>query len=139
MKVLFLDVDGVLKIHTPLSKVDDYEISNVMMERVAKIVSSTGCVVCVTSTWRLYKDAYNSLRRQLYAYGIKPVYRTESLPYSLRSKEIEEWLDRHNVVNYAVVDDDADAMVDSDRFFRTSYSFGLDDSLVDMIIESLVK
>jgi len=107
MKVLFLDVDGVLncmgcKVKTP----SGFKfVETVFLERVKKIVDETGCVVVLSSTWRhgfydLQRGIENSvdardyilLKDKLSDYGVEIYSHTPELREYHRGTEILEWL-----------------------------------------------
>lgn len=117
MKVIFLDIDGVLK--------DDYynaEFQDECFERLKKIVDATDAIIILTSSWRInywkfvendYQtnnekilDLYNHFEK----YGLKVSGRTDyterSGPAS-RPYEIRKWLaDKEDVENFCIIDDD---------------------------------
>ncbi len=117
MKVIFLDIDGVLK--------DDYynaEFQDECFKRLKMIVDATGAIIILTSSWRInywkfvendYQtdnkkilDLYNHFEK----YGLKVSGRTDyterSGPVS-RPYEIRKWLaDKEDVENFCIIDDD---------------------------------
>ena len=54
MKVIFLDIDGVLNCGTTteLTKTGDRFVENKFIERLKKIVDETGAKVVLSSDWR---------------------------------------------------------------------------------------
>lgn len=114
MRVLFLDIDGVLATHqswfmhsnlfidTPdvCSKLDHFGV--VLMEQLAE----SGVKIVLSSTWRL-----GSSLQELNEVFSFPIFdKTESL-WELRGDDIHEWLSRHpEVEEYVIVDDDSDML-----------------------------
>ena len=120
-KVLFLDFDGVLNHEeyykrtlverlTKPHRVYAEEFDEHSMECLNRIVSETGAVIVVSSSWRgggryyveevLYKNGFKGE-----VVGTTP-YTIESMTHSiLRGDEIKKWLDFNTVENYAIVDD----------------------------------
>ena len=111
MKVIFLDVDGVL--NNPRTKtrtrdgwrfVDDY-----LVERFAQIVRATQAKVVLSSSWREGWDDneiyFQDLRRKLVSYNIPLQDRTGEWRKT-RAQEIMEYLAQHpEITNYVILDD----------------------------------
>lgn len=130
MKVLFLDIDGVLNsVRTAIAS-EGFPHDFSQMERfdqtaialVKKLCRIGGVQVVLSSTWRLSfsKEEVSE------ALGIPVIDKTKSLP-GVRGVEIQEWLDRHpEVERYAILDDNSD-MLDSqrDNFVQTTGDDGL--------------
>lgn len=120
MKAIFLDIDGVIA--TPTSVRLNYLLGRnptnqwydfVSLTYVGRLVSETGAVVVLTSTWRadlehanpMTKAIMDNLFAQLEEVGA-PVYdATPVLPGADRSEEIGAWLDEHPCESYVIFDD----------------------------------
>ena len=117
MKVIFLDVDGVLNNanytkkcyrkngHKPMSMYcvpfGPYNLKN-----LAKIVKKTGAKVVLSSTWRIYKSHIYVLEARLAEYGLRIYDKTDNINM-IRGVEIKEWLKSHrDIENYVVIDDE---------------------------------
>lgn len=137
MKVLFLDIDGVLnnlysmvqyKCHLwPPLVYKLNEISN----------SDTDVKVVVSSAWRILfseLELKNMLIRAGWSHADLIIGVTPSGWHS-RGEEIQEWLDAHpEVTHYAIVDDDSDMLESQMPYFvNTTYELGLLDSDVEKI------
>lgn len=144
MKVLFLDVDGVLN---SLNSGGLYTLKKPCLKRLENIVKDTGCKIVLSSTWR--KDAYALKRlkrvlayRNIYIHDITPDF--ADVPHLIRGDEIEEWLVRHltraewHELKYAIVDDDSD-MLDKQlpHFFQTDPQYGITDIIAYRIAHHL--
>lgn len=132
MKVLFLDIDGVLNSHRTCLAFGDFPhgvdgyhrdmFDETALRMIRRIVNVSGASVVLSSSWRLIHD-YNEIGRAL---ELPIMDRTPSLA-GIRGEEIAHWLAEHpEVETYAIVDDDSD-MLDGQlsRFVKTSYSDGL--------------
>lgn len=139
MKVLFLDIDGVLnsfktaKEHKgfPLNFTDlhlkrfDWDA----VKRVKDICRRTGTQIVLSSSWRRY-FTFEEVGQHLDLDIIDATVTLSSFIEGrriVRGDEIQEWLDRHpEVTQWAIVDDDCD-MLDSqmDRFVNTCIDDGL--------------
>lgn len=154
MKVLFLDIDGVLncmgcKVKTP----SGFKfVETVFLERVKKIVDETGCVVVLSSTWRngfydLQRGIENSvdardyilLKDKLSEYGVEIYSHTPELREYHRGTEILEWLygTEEEVDAFVILDDDTEVYPLHDNLVRTYFDGGLQDEHVKMAIEML--
>jgi len=137
MKVLFLDVDGVLN---TFNNISIYALSNPLVSNLDKVVKETGCEIVLSSTWRKFEDHLFTLNRKLGYYGITIFSHTNQLG-GKRGEEIQEWLDHHpEVMQYAIVDDDSD-MLDHQlpNFFQTDPHYGLTETIKYRIIHHLNK
>ena len=119
MKIIFLDVDGVLnsehwyiknhKRHPERCRTDT-AIDPRFVRNLRKIVKRTGAKIVLSATCRgvVRKDRAHYLHQILSRYGL------EIYDYTLRlgrerGHEIQDWLDKHKgVTNIVILDDDSD-------------------------------
>lgn len=140
MKVLFLDIDGVVNCVTTAQRhrgaigIDPY-----MALLVDRIIHATGCDVVLSSTWRLWEKSREEVEKQV----CKFIDITKSMPLKggaemhERGKEIAEWLSRHpEVERYAILDDSCDFMPEQ-PLFKTSWSTGLTQEIANEVIDYL--
>lgn len=108
MKVLFLDVDGVL--NTDKTRRDNglEFIDPIRVNLVNDIVDRTGCEVVLSSSWRVFFKQ-EKLHKMFKEAGLKkplhdftPVARAPDG----RGDEIMRWLEDQGEVTFAIVDDD---------------------------------
>lgn len=134
MKVIFLDVDGVLNMHGSGGL---YTLNKKRLRLLEKIVKETDAQIVVSSTWRYHSDHLKKLSRTLMYRGIKIIGVTERLGISktgeryYRGHEIQKYLDEHpEVEQYVILDDDGD-MLDSQlrNFVQTDGMIGLTETL----------
>lgn len=144
MKVLFLDIDGVLNSeHWFVNRTERgglyTQVDPIAVAILSRVIKETGCSIVVSSTWRrVYWDV------------IVPVLNHAGLKYSgswnrtpilnkERGYEIEQWLSEHpEIISYAIVDDDNDMLPDQlSRYVQTDWKIGLDDTAANKLIEIL--
>lgn len=146
MKVLFLDIDGVLNSDTfylnrpkeikclpyPLSEFDPACVA-----RLNRILAETKARLVVSSSWR--HDAF--IDRVLDKAGIKPKM-WDITPYGMgkpRGHEIKKFLSEHpNIENYVILDDVANMLPEQQsHFVQTKYYYGLTDEDMEKAINIL--
>ena len=111
MKVIFLDIDGVLNSDEYLDKVKNSDIQgierDVDVEKVKllkRAIDETGARVVLSSSWRYTRNA-RYLKELLANYGI----RVDSTPYirDERGLEIKKWLsENQGVEDFIILDDE---------------------------------
>jgi len=130
MKVLFLDIDGVLNCDTTKEKLGpDFGIYAAFMGLDARLVAMLKewlarfpeVKVVLSSTWRLDERMAAEVKRQ----GIDFIDMTKNLKN--RAIEVDEWLNRHpEVTHYAILDDIRQFNGPQQRkFVQTSFVHGL--------------
>lgn len=134
MKIIFLDIDGVLnsrlyaekhinepneadsKVQYPMSEIDPVSVS-----LLNKLIEDTGAEIVVSSTWRLNRTV-EQLQSILESRGFKgkiigftpSLHRSE--PAMLRGNEIYKWIednipyDEREKLKYVILDDDSDML-----------------------------
>jgi len=93
MKVLFLDMDGVLVTQRPSVAEPN------LVENLKYIINTTGARIVLSSDWRRTKEARAEVRRILQARGMDFISCTpqHGSPYSLnRATEVLAWVEDHN-------------------------------------------
>lgn len=153
MRVLFLDIDGVLNSHEfferrtkPQQFSGMCELCVDLMSRFDRIVEETGCKVVLSSTWRLSPTYMHDLEVQgLNTNAIIDRTPTWHRPpdtgweWRERGKQIAEWLAAHpEVTRYTILDDDSDMLDEqTPSFFKTSTHTGLTDEIASAVIAHL--
>lgn len=134
-KILFLDIDGVVNCATTTQRhrgaigIDPY-----MAFIVGKIQLDTGCSVVLSSTWRLWEETRDEVRRQVVDF----IDVTPDLPDSFRGSEINAWLADHpEVTRYAIVDDATDFYLDQ-PLFKTNWDTGITEEIAKDITDYLL-
>ena len=64
LRVLFLDVDGVITVADGSGRLDEAK-----MGRLQALVQQTGCQVCISSNWRLFRELKARLVTALQQHG----------------------------------------------------------------------
>lgn len=130
MKVVFLDVDGVLNNFDLLRRNGFDYIDPVMVGRVGLVVGQAGAKIVLSSTWRLTHENRSLVAAALGEQGMFIHDVTPSLN-TFRSEEISNWLrDNPAVDRYAIFDDDDDAGFGmGDAFFQTDPEVGITDRI----------
>ena len=120
MKVLFLDVDGVIT-HQHFKDKEKEDLDPEKIKIIARIVEDTGAFVVLTSSWRLSYDQwtgakgwdYKVLEQELAKEGVEIYDITTHIGWSstlpwrrIRPLEILDWLSTHDVQEYVIIDDD---------------------------------
>jgi len=139
MKTLFLDVDGVLNTSNLLSSffISDKRSDPVCLDRLAmvkRIVDSTGCVVVLSSSWRLTDTLRNRITTEAANAGVKIYDITPDLPTEDRDIEILTWCELNSVKTYAILDD---LSLPDPNLFQTTMLDGLTNKIADSIIKHL--
>jgi hypothetical protein len=122
MKVIFLDIDGVLNCKsTPNPRKFPYIVDKKLLARFHKLLARTGAKVVLSSTWRvdpvgLYAAKY---------WGIPFIGTCPDMPRAARCKEVIAWLAEHPRVSRYVVLDDEDDELDELPLFQPSAATGL--------------
>lgn len=107
MKVIFLDVDGVLN-----SSQDGNSIrlrTDSHLELLEHIVRETGAKVVLSSSWRIGPaKALNNLHKRLEEYGLEIMDSTPDLGSLCRGDEIRQWLKNNGeyVEKFVILDDE---------------------------------
>jgi hypothetical protein len=128
LKVIFLDIDGVLNTDASVERDGGRSICPDCLANLAALVRSTGAKIVLTSTWRLYDDTRARLSVVFREAGLRMAWidETPHFRYTPRFKEIVDWLRRHTVEQFAIIDDDPRAGTGlEDNFFLTSSAEGL--------------
>lgn len=135
MLVIFLDIDGVLKV----ARHGRDEFGNLFyvpyMENLRNIIEQTNAKIVISSTWRnrglekLQKMwEHRGIAGEIIDVTINSHYiseegRTDKYNKLRRGREIQDWIDEHatEITNYVIIDDDND-MLPSQRgnFVRTA-------------------
>src|SRR3954454_21152891 len=118
MKVIFLDIDGVLNCDkTPNPRDFPYIVDKRLLARFKKLLERTGAKVVLSSSWRcdpvgLFAAKY---------WGVPFLDVCPDMPKSPRRAEVLAWLARHpKVTRYAVIDDEDDGLDDLPLFQPSS-------------------
>lgn len=122
MKVIFLDIDGVLNCDaTPNPRKFPYIVDKKLLAAFRGLVTKTGAKVVLTSSWRVDPIGLYAARYwKVPFHDICP-----DFPHRPRREEILHWLRRHPAVDRFAVIDDEDDQLDRLPLFQPSGKTGL--------------
>ena len=128
MKVVFLDIDGVLNCATtPNPRKFPFIVDAVLLTRLEGLLQRTGAQVVLSSNWRFDPAGMFSARY----YGVPFADTVPELPGQPRSDEIRAWLKDHPEVERFIVIDDEDDELDGLPLFQPSCDTGLTPELAE--------
>jgi hypothetical protein len=139
MKVLFLDIDGVVNCASTAQRHRGYiGIDPYMALLIDRIIQATGCKVVLSSSWRILPDGREEVRKQVCEF----IDVTPSMPIiggaemGERGKEVKAWLEKHpEVTQYAILDDSTDFLPEQfHHFFRTYWEKGITEEIANAVI-----
>lgn len=144
MKVLFLDIDGVVA--PPENK---WNIVPEKISLIRKICEDTDCKIVISSSWRrdTLKNTKEAFRRRLHKmfkkhpdveWFVENIYDITPYTECARGHEIERYLNEHEVDKYVILDDDSD-MLDEQlyHFVHVDWGIGLTEREVELAIKIL--
>ena len=147
MKVIFLDVDGVLNSDEYFDKIKNLNIDGIQSEiDVEKIkmlnmaINETGAKIVLTSSWRYTRNA-QELKKLLSEYGIP----TDSTPFiqNKRGLEIKQYLlENPDVENFIIVDDELFDSYDDElikKLVKISNGHNFGEGLLPKDIDEIIK
>lgn len=123
MKVLFLDVDGVLN-HAEADWSGGYQaLDPACVERVRGVCDRTGARIVVSSTWR---GSQSGMALLLGAFGERIIGVTPFIRITPRHAEVGAWITQHSAIplECVAVDDDGDVEGPAWSTVRTSATEG---------------
>lgn len=143
MKILFLDVDGVMNSEETFKR-GSTGIDPTLANHVKRIIEQTGCVVVLSSAWRGSEDNHSQIEKMI---GTKLYDITGRCCAGIRGVEIHSWLQK-NVKGFsstyegdfriAILDDDSDMILwQQPHFFKTSWKKGLTEEIAEKVISHL--
>lgn len=160
MKVLFLDIDGVINTQRSVSNprvqpegftANLYGVSKldpICVARLNKLLEITQASVVISSSWRLLFDDVKDLAKYLTSEGVvaniidkTPRWAKSYIPGQMkygRGLEIQEWLDEHpEVTKFVILDDDSDMLHLMPYLVKTSWAEGLEDHHIEQVVRML--
>lgn len=150
MRIIFLDVDGVLNSAAFAQRVFENEgiriFNEDMLDKCAitylkQIVEATGAEIVLSSSWRKIPRLKKKLSRQLSEYGLS-IYSDTPYVGKERGDDISQWFADHDdvvVESYVILDDDADMNIHLPHLVKTSFEYGLEKKHVQCVIDKLTN
>lgn len=151
MKVIFLDIDGVMNYRDEMTDkaVKRGGFSHLFFDTPSKrpikalnkIIEETDAKVVISSTWRLNYPSVREFWRMLWLCGFngEVIGFTPCLSGKYRGHEIAQWLKNtdRNVEQFVIIDDDSDMAHLIHRLYKTDNKKGLTKKDVKPIINML--
>jgi hypothetical protein len=140
VKILFLDVDGVLNNKATFKMDPNDPIDQKLANRIKAIQLLTDCKIVLSSVWRLSPDLVKKVEDKVgVIFDITP--EATDPEKDTRGDEIAMWLEKHKeVTKYAILDDELDILLEQiPNFYRTSFNFGITDNIMFKVINHLNK
>lgn len=143
MKVIFLDVDGVLNNETLAAEIgwgghfEEYEEATrdrirwfqKSVDNLRSIVEETDSQIVISSTWRVHFSVKKFKEMfAVYGWDNAPVIDRTPITRKSRGIEINRWLVDHKVEGYVIIDDYPDFLPEQNsHFVETDPNIGLTD------------
>ena len=152
MKIIFLDIDGVLNSvrYDRQRTIDQGNIDETRLQLIKKLVDSTEARIVLSSSWRKHWekdiskcDAIGRDINEVFAKYQLAIYdKTECLPSNDRAEEIRKWLNRQgNIEAFVIFDDIAFGWGNDlqEHLIKTNprIGFGLEEKHIQKAIELL--
>ncbi len=152
MKVIFLDIDGVLNssAYDRQRTSEDGNIDKTRLLLLKRLVDKTGAKIVLSSSWRVHweknSDECDDIGREIISdfssAGLELYDKTPKVGYLERSEEIHMWLkDNPDVQSFVIFDDNGYGWGDlADNFIQTNYRIGrgLEEEHINKALELLV-
>jgi len=145
MRIIFLDIDGVLNKALVASNSESSDVLKVLpygwmnkslVENLNKITDETGAKIVISSAWRCSGLGENKKMLKVFGVTGEVVGQTPHLgQHSVRGNEIKAWLyenkevlgaDSFNFKQYVIIDDSSDMLLEqAEHFIHTDAYAGL--------------
>lgn len=152
MIIIFLDIDGVLRTHKsdlewslklqePIPDLCKRYFSKIAVNNLNEILGWSRAKIVVTSTWRTLVS-FNDLKKIFKDNGIiSEVFDVTSIGIN-RGEEIEQYIFDNNIVDYVVIDDNVNDIINvinKERVVKIDSKIGLEDEkLIEKILDILL-
>ena len=145
MKVIFLDVDGVLNsVETTTLCYGFVGIDDEKVAKLRKIVEATGAQIVLSSSWKHDWEPLDKDKQNKYGdYLDQKLNKTSEANSECRGEGIVEWVGTHEVDSFIILDDewfDFKELGLQSRVIKTEFydeNGGLTDNHVELAIELL--
>lgn len=139
MKVIFLDVDGVLNHGKQIEKIEDDKI-----QLLKQIIDETGARIVLSSDWRFLLGTDDEdmalLQEKLKSIGTEIMSSTPDSKHGYRGAEIYQWINEwqgETIDKFVILDDRDDMKPYMNRLVQTSFNLGLQEKHVKRAIKLL--
>ena len=143
MKVIFLDIDGVVCLHKDKKNWDNDEevFDEDCCKRLKEIMQATGSKLVLSSSWRLFPESIRSMFRQFKLFGItKENFLGRTPLRDERGDEIMAYLKkRPRIETFVAVDDEPfySRVFPKDRLILTKPESGITENVKNACIRKL--
>lgn len=113
MKIIFLDIDGVLASYLKMKWIDPYgpAFIDYSVSTLNKLIEKTNSDICIHSSWRVGRTI-EDLQELLTARGVKCNVVGKTERFGDRGEEILKWLDENpQYTDYIIIDDEMSDIV----------------------------
>ena len=140
MKIVFLDIDGVMNKPDSWHKSEEEQIVDEKCELLKQLVENTGCKIVLSSSWRNVPRLRHIVGRKFAQYNIEIYDCTPTLNNAQRGDEIREWLNHHPNVTSFVIFDDEDHMCEftETNLVKTDFMEGLKQKHINIALSILM-
>lgn len=112
MRVIFLDIDGVLATHESYSEgvlVDGWpRFERDCVDNLNRLIRASDAEIVVSSSWRQWFCELTAIQEILSRRGVElPAYSMTPILDDYRGQEITAWLSGNSVESYVILDDSA--------------------------------
>ena len=150
MKLIFLDIDGVLNSHTSIEEYyhlginrPDELFGTNSVDALKQIVKETGAKIVISSTWGLTSKTIRAFHRN----NLDLNWIVGEIPYleSGRGYTIKEfltnerWKLEEDIESFVIIDDEDDMEPYMNRLCKVNYLIGLTDKDAEKIIQMLTE
>jgi hypothetical protein len=147
MKVIFLDIEGVIVTGSHLirsAEYEGYQFNPICVKNLKEIIESTDAYIVVGSTWR--KTGFDRLKEIFHSSGLhtRLIGQTPVIDYSIRGEEIKQYIKESSidpafmVGKFVILDDNDDMGELLPYLVQTNWSTGLDQSAKETAIKMLL-
>ena len=144
MKIIFLDIDGVLNNYSSMAEgtwvqaLDHTNWDRKSLDALQSIVDATQAWVVISSSWRKIKPSVVWWNEQFKAAGLNLncIDITGGSSNGFRGREVAEWCDSVEPLDFVILDDDSDFYPEQPRVWVNG-QFGLTQEHATRAIELL--
>lgn len=137
MKIIFLDIDGVLNNDNHIYHYGNNYIDNNLLNLFVAVLKSTKSEVVLSCGWKINDFKLKTLTDKLsrFEINILDIINSNKDGWINAQEEIKKWLKNHpQVSKYCIISSDFDVGQGLKNFFRTDSELGLtEDSSIDVI------
>lgn len=147
MKIIFLDIDGVLNtIDTFKKRKDIYNKTGLFIPRIdlfrveylKEIVDNTDAKIVISSTWRKYNNDMKEIKKVFSLFGLEIFDVTCTDKSGKKYFEIIDWLRKHVVDSFVILDDETYDLVCLEEYVvKTRENFKASGLLEKHVSESI--